>query len=57
MKNKAYNQVQVFEAATSFAKTKGRLAAPEPSHATKGVVDEALKCKGVMLLVAEMIAQ
>jgi len=45
VKTKAYNQVQVFEAATLFAKTEGILPAPEPAHAIKAVVDEALKCK------------
>ncbi len=41
----AYNQVEVFDAAKLFAKTEGIIPAPEPSHAIKGVVDEALKCK------------
>lgn len=41
----AYNQVEVFDAATLFAKTEGTIPAPEPSHAIKGVIDEALRCK------------
>lgn len=45
VKSKAYNQVQTFEAATLFAKTEGILPAPEPAHAIKAVVDEALECK------------
>ncbi len=45
IRSRAYNQVQAFEAATLFAKTEGILPAPEPAHAIKAVVDEALKCK------------
>jgi len=41
----AYNQVEVFEAAKIFAETEGILPAPEPAHAIKAVIDEALKCK------------
>ncbi len=45
VETKAYNQVQTFEAATLFAKTEGILPAPEPAHAIKAAVDEALECK------------
>jgi tryptophan synthase beta chain len=45
VETKAYNQVQAFKAATLFAKTEGILPAPEPAHAIKAVVDEAIKCK------------
>ncbi len=45
VKTRAYNQIQTFEAATLFAKTEGILPAPEPAHAIKAVVDEAIKCK------------
>jgi len=45
IKSRAYNQVQTFEAAVMFAKTEGILPAPEPAHAIKAVVDEALRCK------------
>jgi len=45
VKSKAYNQVDVFEAGQLFAKTEGILPAPEPNHAIKAVVDEALRCK------------
>jgi len=41
----AYNQVEVFDAAKLFIKTEGTIPAPEPAHAIKGVVDEALRCK------------
>jgi len=41
----AYNQVEVFDAARLFAKTEGIIPAPEPAHAIKGVIDEALRCK------------
>ncbi len=41
----AYNQVEVFKAAKIFAETEGILPAPEPAHAIKAVIDEALKCK------------
>ncbi len=41
----AYNQVETFEAASLFTKTEGIVPAPEPSHAIKAVVDEALRCK------------
>lgn len=42
---RAYNQVEVFEAATIFARTEGLIPAPEPSHTIKYVLDEALRCK------------
>ena len=42
---RAYNQVEVFEAATIFARTEGIIPAPEPSHTIKYVIDEALRCK------------
>jgi len=45
IESRAYNQVQAFDAATLFAKTEGILPAPEPAHAIKAVVDEALRCK------------
>ncbi len=41
----AYDQVSVFEAAKLFVETEGILPAPEPSHAIKAVIDEALRCK------------
>jgi len=45
VKSKAYNQVEAMEAAVQFARTEGIVPAPEPSHAIKAVVDEALRCK------------
>ena len=41
----SYEQTQVFEAATLFARTEGTLPAPESSHAIKAAIDEALKCR------------
>ncbi|MBR2561186.1 MAG: TrpB-like pyridoxal phosphate-dependent enzyme [Eubacterium sp.] len=45
MEARAYEQTQVFEAAQLFARTEGTLPAPESSHAIKGAIDEALKCR------------
>jgi tryptophan synthase beta chain len=42
---KAYNQIEAFDAARLFLQTEGIIPAPEPSHAIKAVIDEALKCK------------
>ena len=41
----SYEQTKVFEAAIFFAKHETILPAPESSHAIKGAIDEALKCK------------
>jgi len=41
----AVHQNPVFAAAVSFAKAEGIIPAPEPAHAIKVVMDEALKCK------------
>jgi tryptophan synthase beta chain len=45
MTAKSYIQSDVFAAATQFARAEGILPAPESSHAIKGAIDEALKCK------------
>lgn len=45
VETRAYDQVEVFEAARLFAKTEGIVPAPEPAHAIKGAIDEALQCK------------
>jgi tryptophan synthase beta chain len=45
VETKAYNQIEVFDAAKLFIETEGIIPAPEPSHAIKGAIDEALKCK------------
>jgi tryptophan synthase beta chain len=42
---KAHNQLDTFEAATLFARTEGIVPAPEPSHAIKETIEEALRCK------------
>ncbi|RLI76409.1 TrpB-like pyridoxal phosphate-dependent enzyme [Archaeoglobales archaeon] len=45
IKARAYNQLEVFEAASMFTKAEGHLPAPEPSHAIKAVINEAIKCR------------
>jgi len=45
VETQAYNQVEVFDAAKLFIKAEGIIPAPEPAHAIKGVIDEALRCK------------
>jgi len=45
LETRAYNQVEVFDAARLFVKTEGIIPAPEPSHGIKGAIDEALRCK------------
>jgi len=45
MEAKAYTQNQIFEAAKLFASTQGILPAPEPSHAIKGAIDEAIAAR------------
>jgi tryptophan synthase beta chain len=41
----AYPQGKVFEAAVQFARTEGKVAAPEAAHAIRAAVDEALAAK------------
>ena len=41
----AVPQVPVFEAAQLFARTEGIVPAPEPAHAVRVAIDEALRCK------------
>ena len=41
----SYKQTEVFEAAELFARVEGILPAPESSHAIRGAIDEALRCK------------
>ncbi len=38
-------QIPVFRSAVQFARAEGILPAPEPAHAIKVVIDEALKCR------------
>ena len=45
MEAKAYTQNEIFEAAVLFAKTQGIIPAPEPSHAIKGAIDEAIEAR------------
>ena len=45
LETKAYNQLEVFDAAKLFIQTEGIIPAPEPAHAIKGAIDEALRCK------------
>jgi tryptophan synthase beta chain len=42
---KAYDQLEVFDAAQLFAQTEGIVPAPESSHAIKETIVQALKCK------------
>jgi tryptophan synthase beta chain len=41
----AYNQIECFQAGIDFARVEGILPAPEATHAVKGAVAQALKCK------------
>lgn len=41
----AYTQTEVFDAAKLFIQTEGIIPAPEPAHAIKAAIDEALRCK------------
>jgi tryptophan synthase beta chain len=45
LETRAEHQLPVFDAAVSFARAEGIIPAPEPSHAIKVAMDEALKCK------------
>ncbi len=42
---RAVPQTAVFQSAVQFARSEGIIPAPEPSHAIKVVIDEALACK------------
>jgi len=41
----AYPQGKTFEAAVEFARTEGRIPAPETGHAVRAAIDEALAAK------------
>ena len=45
LQTQAYNQIEVFDAAKLFIRTEGIIPAPEPAHAIKAVIDDAVKCK------------
>jgi len=42
---RAEHQLATFQAGVTFARTEGIISAPEPNHAIKVVIDEALRCK------------
>ncbi|MBE0481807.1 MAG: TrpB-like pyridoxal phosphate-dependent enzyme [Dehalococcoidia bacterium] len=42
---RAVNQIATFQAAIQFARSEGIIPAPEPAHALRVAIDEALKCK------------
>lgn len=42
---KAYPQTKIFEAAVMFARTEGIVPAPEPSHAIRCAMDEAIQAR------------
>jgi len=42
---RAYAQLECFEAGVAFARAEGIIPAPEATHAVKGAVDEALRCR------------
>jgi tryptophan synthase beta chain len=45
MEARAYTQNAIFEAAVLFAKTQGIVPGPEPAHAIKGAIEEAVAAK------------
>jgi tryptophan synthase beta chain len=45
MEARAFSQNEVFDAATQFAHTQGFIAGPEPAHAIRAVIDEAVEAR------------
>jgi tryptophan synthase beta chain len=45
MEARAYTQNQVFEAGVRFARAQGIIPGPEPTHAIKAAIDEAMDAK------------
>jgi tryptophan synthase beta chain len=45
MEARAYSQNQVFDAGVQFARTQGFIAGPEPNHAIRAVIDEAIAAR------------
>jgi len=45
MESRAYRQNACFEAGVTFARAEGIVPAPEATHAVRGAIDEALRCK------------
>jgi len=41
----SYHQIEVFDAAVTFARSEGIVPAPESAHAIKSTIEHALKCK------------
>ena len=41
----AFHQIECFEAAQLFAATEGTIPAPETSHAIRGAINEAIRCR------------
>jgi tryptophan synthase beta chain len=42
---RSYHQKTCFDAAVQFARCEGIVPAPEATHAVRGAIDEALRCK------------
>jgi tryptophan synthase beta chain len=42
---RAYRQTETFAAAVEFARSEGIIPAPEPAHAIRGVVEEAVAAR------------
>jgi tryptophan synthase beta chain len=45
MEARAVTQTSVFEAAQTFARTEGKLAAPEAAHGLRAAIDEAVAAR------------
>jgi tryptophan synthase beta chain len=45
MQAEAYTQNSIFEAAVLFAETQGIVPAPEPAHAIRGAIEEAVRAR------------
>ena len=45
MEARAYTQNQVFDAGVQFARSQGIVPAPEPNHAIRAVIDEAIRAR------------
>lgn len=45
MEAQAFTQNSIFEAATMFARAQGIIPGPEPAHAIRAAIDEAIRCR------------
>jgi tryptophan synthase beta chain len=45
LETQAYSQIEVFDSAKLFLRTEGIIPAPEPAHAIKAAIDDAIICK------------